>query len=242
MNFFHYISTYLYWKVLNLPLTINREAKTLKHTTAKRWFIFILGIQFLAIGVIFNTRTGLGVAAFTSVFYAISQIYGISLGTASILMYIVLIAAQTILLRKISPAVMLQIPFSLVFGCITDVYDSIIPFHDLPVVPSFFLLFTAFVFTSLGVYLTVQCNLVVTPVEGIVNTISQVFRFNFSIVKNVFDLSMIAITVVLCLILKQPIIGIGIGTVLSAVMIGRLISIYQKKLILFRDNAPGKPA
>ena len=137
---------------------------------------------------------------------------------------------------------MLQIPFSLVFGCITDVYDYIIPFHDLPVVPSFFLLFTAFVFTSLGVYLTVQCNLVVTPVEGIVNTISQVFRFNFSIVKNVFDLSMIAITVVLCLILKQPIIGIGIGTVLSAVMIGRLISIYQKKLILFRDNAPGKPA
>ena len=107
---------------------------------------------------------------------------------------------------------MLQIPFSLVFGCITDVYDYIIPFHDLPVVPSFFLLFTAFVFTSLGVYLTVQCNLVVTPVEGIVNTISQVFRFNFSIVKNVFDLSMIAITVVLCLILKQPIIGIGIGT------------------------------
>ena len=53
---------------------------------------------------------------------------------------------------------------------------------------------------------------------------------------------MIAITVVLCLILKQPIIGIGIGTVLSALMIGRLISVYQKKLILFRDNAPGKPA
>lgn len=101
---------------------------------AKRWILLLLGIQFLAIGIVCNTRTNLGVAAFTSVFYAISQIYGISLGIASILMYIVLIVIQICLLRKIPLAVVLQIPFSLVFGVVTDLYDRVIPFHSLTLI------------------------------------------------------------------------------------------------------------
>lgn len=96
--------------------------------TAKRWVLFLVGIQCLAIGIVCNTRTNLGVAAFTSVFYAISQIYHISLGTASILLYLILIAIQILLLRKVSLQVLLQIPFSLVFGWVTDVYDALLPF------------------------------------------------------------------------------------------------------------------
>ena len=202
-------------------------------TTAKRWMIFLLGMQCLAIGIICNTRTNLGVAAFTSVFYAISQIYGISLGTSSILMYVVLIVIQIVLLRKAPLAVLLQIPFSLVFGALTDLYDRIIPFHSLTLVQAFLLLIIAFLFTSLGVFLTVQCNLVVTPVEGIVNTISTVSKWNFGTVKNCFDISMILMTVLLCLLLGQPIIGIGIGTVLSAIALGRLISVYEDHIVLF---------
>lgn len=174
------------------------------------------------------------VAAFTSVFYAISQIYHISLGTASILLYLILIAIQLLLLRKVSLQVLLQIPFSLVFGWVTDFYDALLPFHNLTLPLAFLLLFTAFIFTSWGVFLTVQCNFVVTPVEGIVNTISKVFHLDFGAVKNCFDLSMIVITVALCLVLKQPIIGIGVGTILSALILGRLISLYGKKLTLFK--------
>ena len=44
---------------------------------------------------------------------------------------------------------------------------------------------------------------------------------------------MIAITVVLCLALGQPVIGIGVGTVLSALILGRLISLYGTKITLF---------
>lgn len=216
-------------------MAVIQEAKKVKYP-AKRWILFLLGIQFLAIGIICNTRTNLGVAAFTSVFYAISQIYGISLGTASILMYIVLIVIQICLLRKIPLAVLLQIPFSLVFGAVTDLYDQVIPFHSLTMIQAFFLLITAFLFTSMGVFLTVQCNFVVTPVEGIVNTVSKVFKLKFGVVKNCFDISMILITVFLCLLLHQPILGIGIGTVLSAIVLGRLIGMYENHIVLFPDS------
>ncbi len=202
----------------------------------KRWLIYILGIQFLAMGIICNTRTGLGVAAFTSLFYALSEIYNISLGMGSILLYFILIIIQIILLRKLTLSVVMQIPFSFVFGYITDFYDYFIPFHHLTIYQSFLLLMVGFVLTSLGVYMTVQCNIVVTPVEGIVNTISQVFEIDFSLVKNMFDVSMVCLTIMMCLILRKPIIGIGIGTILSALFIGRMISIYQKKFVLFKKE------
>lgn len=201
--------------------------------TGKRWLVFVVGIQCLAIGIICNTRTHLGVAAFSSVFYAISEIYGISLGKASIIMYAILIVIQMMLLRKVSLAIILQIPFSLAFGYITDLYDYLISYQPENLITAFLLLMTAFLFTSMGVYLTVQCNLVVTPVEGIVKTIAEVFSLNFSLVKNVFDVSMILVTVCFCLALHQPIMGIGIGTILSACFLGRLISIYEKKLVIF---------
>ena len=62
---------------------IRGDAKVQK--TIKRFLLFLIGINLLAIGIILNTRSDLGVAAFTSFFYALSKITGISLGNSSII-------------------------------------------------------------------------------------------------------------------------------------------------------------
>ena len=55
--------------------------------------------------------------------------------------------------------------------------------------------------------------------------------------QNVFDvlasggctpLSLVAISVLLCLVNHAPFYGIGVGTVLTAVFIGRIIKVYEK--------------
>lgn len=51
----------------------------------KRGIYYIIGLNLIAFAVVLNIRYGLGVAAFSSVMYAISEIYYISLGTASII-------------------------------------------------------------------------------------------------------------------------------------------------------------
>lgn len=196
----------------------------------KKWLVYLLGIQLLAIGIICNTRTRLGVAAFSSVFYALSVIFDISLGQASMILYIILILLQIMMFKKITRIIALEIPFSIVFSFVTDFYDYLLGFDDLSAIQTFLLLCAALLANSLGVYLTVKCNIAVTPVEGMVSAISDVFHIEFSKAKNGFDLSMILITVVLCLLLRQPIHGIGIGTVISAVVVGRLISIWEKWL------------
>lgn len=193
----------------------------------KRGIIYILSINILAIGIILNTKTNLGVAAFTSLFYALSKIIDISLGTASILLYLALIFIQVILIKRLTFAIVLEIPFSIIFGYITDLYDSIIKFECSNILSAYLLLLIAIIFISIGVYFSVGCNLVATPVESTVKVISQVYRLKFSLVKNLFDITMIIITILICIILKEPIYGIGLGTVISALLVGRFISGYQ---------------
>ncbi|MEH2959250.1 DUF6198 family protein [Candidatus Merdisoma sp. JLR.KK006] len=197
-----------------------------------RLICFFIGINILAIGIILNTRSDLGVAAFTSFFYALSKITGISLGASSILLYLTLIVLQTILLGRISLPVLLQIPFSFVFGVLTDFYDCLIPETPLSLGGKVLLLALAIWLTSIGVYLYTNCRLVMTPVEGTVQTIADRWSLRFSLVKNCFDFSMLLLTICLCLALGRPIFGIGIGTVVSALFLGRIIGIYEKHVTL----------
>lgn len=205
-----------------------------------RWIIYILSINILALGIILNTRTDLGVAAFTNLFYAFSKVNNISLGTASIILYLILIIVQICLVRKLTITIFLEIPFSLIFGYITDFYDSLIKIRCSNLLSAYLLLLIAIIFVSLGVYFSVSCNLIATPVESTVKTISQVYNLKFSLVKNVFDITMIIMMLLLCLVLQIPVYGIGMGTVLSALLVGRFISGYQylfdEKIQIYQKN------
>ena len=177
----------------------------------KKYFLYFLGLNLIAFAVVLNVRFDLGVAAFSSVMYSISQIYNISLGTASII---------------------LEIPLSFAFGWLTDLYDFIIPTLSLSLYLRVICFIMTMFITAMGVFLSVKTNLILTPTDGIVKTISEVFSFPFSIVKNTFDITLVFVTIILCLINHTPFYGLGIGTILTALFIGRIINIYEKKIQL----------
>ncbi len=198
----------------------------------KKWIYYIIGLNMIALAVVLNIRWNLGVAAFSSVMYSASQIYGISLGNASIVMYLIFVLLQCILSKKVTVSYLLEIPLSFAFGWLTDFYDWIVPNVQFPLAANIVLFIVTMFITAMGVFLTVQTNLVLTPVDGIVKTISEVFHIRFSLVKNAYDIAMVAVTVLLCLCNHAPFYGIGIGTILTAVGIGRIISIYEAKIKL----------
>ena len=193
-----------------------------------RFLLYLVGLNLIALAVVLNIRYDLGVAAFSSVMYAISEVYSISLGTASIICYLIFVVVQCILSRKITLQYLLEVPLSFAFGLLTDFYDWLIPAFSLALaLRVIFFALTMFV-TAMGVFLCVKTNLVLTPSYGIVSTIPDVFLLPFSATKNVFDLSLVAISVLLCLVNHAPFYGIGVGTVLTAVFIGRIIKVYEK--------------
>ena len=194
----------------------------------KRFIIYIAGLNLIAAAVVLNIRYDLGVAAFSSVMYAVAEIYHISLGTATIICYLIFVSMQCVLSKRITLTYALEIPLSFAFGLLTDFYDFIIPDFSLALVPGALCFFLTMFVTALGVFLCVKSRLILTPVEGIVQTISDVFKFPFSMVKNVYDVSLVAISALLCIAYGAPFYGIGVGTVLSAFAIGRIIKIYER--------------
>ena len=194
----------------------------------KLFIIYIAGLNLIAAAVVLNIRYDLGVAAFSSVMYAVAEIYHISLGTATIICYLIFVSMQCVLSKRITLTYALEIPLSFAFGLLTDFYDFLIPDFSLALVPGALCFFLTMFVTALGVFLCVKSRLILTPVEGIVQTISDVFKFPFSMVKNVYDVSLVAISARLCIAYGAPFYGIGAGTVLSAFAIGRIIKIYER--------------
>lgn len=194
---------------------------------SKKIILYIIGLNLIAMAVVLNIRYDAGVAAFSSVMYAISEIYCISLGMASIICYLVFVLIQCILSRKITMTYILEVPLSFAFGFLTDAYDFLIPELNFPFFFCSISFITTMFITAMGVFLCVKTGFVLTPTDGIVNTISEVFHISFSTVKNIFDISLVALSVLLCLINHTNFYGIGIGTVLSAIFLGRIIKFYE---------------
>lgn len=149
----------------------------------KRSVWYIIGLNCIALSVVLNIRFDLGVAAFSSVMYAISEIYHISLGMASIICYLIFVALQCLMSKKVTLVFILEVPLSIVFGLLTDVYDLIIPELAFGLAARFVCFCLTMFLTAVGVYLCVKSKMVLTPTEGIVNTISEVFHLRFSAVK-----------------------------------------------------------
>lgn len=193
----------------------------------KRWITFIIGINVLAIGIILNTKSLLGVGSINTLPYSLSIILHLSLGTMTTITYVLFIIIQFILLKRIDIQVVMQLPFSFVFGFLIDFFDLFFNFKSPSIYLQFILLTFAIILTSLGAFLMIKGNIVLNPADGIVHTISQVSQKDFGFVKNVFDIVSIVLTSCICLITKGYIIGIGIGTILSAIFIGRCVTFYQ---------------
>lgn len=207
-----------------------------------RWTIYLAADQLLALDIILNTRTGLGVAAFSSIFYAMAKIAGFTLGTCSMMLCVVLIAIQIFLLKKVTLQIVCEIPFSLLFILLAGFCDAIVPQLTLTMPEAYLLLAVALLCSTLGVYFSVNCRIVVTPPDAIVRTISDVF----ALATNGFDLSMILISVALCLALGRPFYGVGPGTLVSVPAMGRIIALwahlFQPKMDVFRRNSAPQSA
>ena len=196
-----------------------------------RWCTFTAGMLTFCFGVVLNTKTGLGVAAVNNVPYVISVLEGISLGTATMLLYLVLVAAQCLLLRAVPLKVLLQAPMSVLIGWVVDFFnDSILTFEAQSLAGGVLLLCCAIPITALGVTMVVGSGLVPAAPDGTVNTLSQVLGWDFGRTKYTFDLSMLVLSAAYGLLRAGHLVGIGVGTVISALLVGRLCRVFGRAL------------
>jgi uncharacterized membrane protein YczE len=193
--------------------------------------LFALGINVLALGTALFACCSLGVSALVAIPEVLSLFLPVTLGQATTVFFIILVIIELCMLRSFRWRVVAQMGVALIFGWVVDFYGLTIGLNHL-VLKVFWeqLLFTllAVTFTSLGVFMMVRANLVLNPPDGAVHVIAQKAGMAFGKTKFIFDLLMIILAIALSLLFLGQITAIGLGTALAVLLVGHLISIWEK--------------
>jgi len=196
---------------------------------ALRFMYYIFGMLILALGITLNTKTGLGVSPIISVPYSISQITHINFGNMTLLIYCVFVLLELILKGKSAkPYDCLQIPLSIVFTRFMNLFAAYI---DIPL-NNFFerlvLLIIAVILTGIGAAMSLDMRLVPNPGDGIVQAIADKINREVGFTKNCFDLLNITITIAVSFVFTGKPIGIGVGTVIAVIGVGRTVAAFNR--------------
>ncbi len=196
-----------------------------------RWFFYFLGIIILALGLTLNTKSNLGVSPIISIAYVFSGITGMNFGNATFIWYCVLVVAEYVLLKDWK--VVLQIPFSIVFTRFMNLFADMLTFSvDSFPLQVIVLLFGVFC-TGVGAALTVDMHIIPNPGDGIVSATAFKIKKELGLTKNIFDFCCLISTILIGFIFSKPFYGVGLGTILAMLCVGRVIAIFNH---LFKEK------
>lgn len=214
----------------------------MKKETLIRWIFYIIGLITLALGLVLNTETGLGASAIVSVSYSVSVCFGQNFGNMTFLLYALFVATEMILhvllvkreggnLKKLLLLDFLQLPLSLVFTRFMNLFSALIPDlsgESYAVRIGFLIL--AVVLTGIGAAMSLNMRLVPNAGDGIVQAIADFVHKTVGFIKNCFDLGCVSSTVIISLVFAGHLVGLGIGTVLAMIGVGRVMALFNHLL------------
>lgn len=194
--------------------------------------VYCLGLLLLAFGVAVSVNSDLGVSPVNSLPYVISRIIHVQLGTCVSAVFCSYIALQVLILRKEFQIInLLQILFSTLFGYFVDFAKLVIGDFALPGYPGrLVMLAVSIVFIALGILLYLEAELVPMPMEGLTAAIAKKLGKPFSTMKTIVDCVAVGTGIVLCFVFLGGLNGIREGTVITAVVTGKIIAWLRKPL------------
>lgn len=199
--------------------------------TLNRVLIYFLGLIILCVGVVLNTKTNLGVAAINAIPYVVSKSTSFSLGSCVFVLYLVFIAMQFLINKKVDFLTVLQLPVSLLFGRMVDIVNiHILKFEAQSIFSGLAMLIIAILLVSLGTTLVVSQNLVPNAPDGMVNALGNLFDKPFGYIKVRFDIICVGLALIVSYLMTGRIVGIGLGTLFSMLMTGNVCSFFKKLL------------
>lgn len=207
-------------------------AQTNLFSLLKRIVLLCLGLIVMAFGVAFSIKAALGTSPISSVPYVTGAISGLSVGTTTIIMNTVFVLIQiAILRRRYEWFQLLQLPAAVLFGTTIDVAALLIDgLRPTAYWKQWLVCLLGIFLVALGISMEVVANLITTAGEGIVLAICKVAPVKFGNMKMAFDLTLVALSVVLSFVFLGHLDGVREGTVAAAILVGQLTKQLQRPM------------
>ena len=201
-----------------------------KRRLALRYLFFALGVAINSFGIAVITKAALGTSPISGVAYVLDLAFPPTLGEFTFVINLVFIGIQIALLRRdFQPVQFLQIVVNVVFSALIDVSMAALgTFEPTGLAAQLAALLIGCTILAFGIAVEVAPNVIVVPGEGAVRAISSVSAKPFGSCKVAFDVTLVAIALVLSLAFFRGIQGLGIGTVVSALLVGRIVNLFNR--------------
>lgn len=191
--------------------------------------IYLVGMTLLALGITLTTLAGLGASAIVSVPYTISRGLGLSFANLTLIFYCSFVAAEFIINGTRGRLIdLLQIPVSIVFTRFMALFQGAIGYQSGYLPTDLLVLAGGILLTGIGAATAVDMMLIPNPGDGIVNSISMRSGKELGFCKNCFDLGCVTCALLIGMLFGSPLFGIGLGTLLSMLGVGRVMAIWNR--------------
>lgn len=187
---------------------------------------YAIGLLILAFGVAFSVNSNLGVSPANSFPYVVSLIINQKMGNCVTVIFICYILLQILILKKDFQWINLsQIVFSTLFGKFVDFAKFVLGDFCIPTYAGRLLMLAiSIVLIAIGISTYMGAKLVNMPTEGLASAIaSKLPNKEFHHVKVMVDCASVGTGMVLSFIFLGGLQGIREGTIISAIVIGKVI-------------------
>ena len=203
-----------------------------KQELFRRYVFFVVGLFVNSLGISFITKANLGTSPISSIPYTLSLGFPLSLGMFTMIFSVLLMVIQLVILRKrFSKELWLQLPISVLFSAFIDLTMAMLFFIN----PQTYVLQVASllvgcVILGFGVFMEMAANVVMLPGECTVRAISSTWNTDFGKTKIAVDVTMAVTAAVLGVALYWQIAGVREGSLISALLVGFLARIFNRKI------------
>lgn len=177
-------------------------------------------------GVVLMLYSGSGISAISSVPYAFSLVLpALSLGTWTYLFQAALVLTLMVLRRRFVPSYLFSFVVGFAFGELLDVHELWIDVLPLGLGWQVLYFVVSYLLICVGIALSNRCGLPIIPTDLFPREMHQITGVGYPKIKISFDATCLLVTVVMTFCFLGVVKGIGLGTVLAALTMGKTIGL-----------------
>ena len=198
--------------------------------TFRRIAIFIAGLLICSMGDSMNFKAAIGVTPYEATQLTGFYITGIQVGTLAIASNCLLMLLQVIMLRKITPSILVQIPLCLVQGYIFNFIINIFVGNvNLNYPMRVLFLLCGIILAGIGVGLMVFSDVTVFPLESFCKVLSERCSIDFAKCRQGADIVFVAGCLLVSFLFHYP-FAIREGTIVATLLFSPIMDMTIKRL------------
>lgn len=206
----------------------------------KRLVVYLIGVYFTAVAIAISKMTPLGISPNSSLPNEISLILDANLGLVTAIVFASFVFIQWILLGKDFKVInFIQVLLSIIYGFFVNsavaLVNRVLPPCDTYLLQIIYTLVSA-VLLGAAVKVYLAPKVMALPAEGLAQAVAQRFKIPFPTAKNVCDITIVTISVILSFAYFGTLYGIREGTIIHAILVGRSVKLADKLFGRKLDN------